>query len=227
MGHEGAGRRAAIERLKHGGLDLKKAPIIQKRPYRANHPAPPPKEFANFGVDRQIRISLPEPGRLILKSGVHEAGPGLRVRLLFAERERPQRLGKDLPRRDPNGYLTGSRPKDNSRHADPVSKVEEVQLRKGHVAEDLLAKVELQAPSPVFQMSEGRLSMAPPREQTPGQTHGGSIALLREFTGGFRTLEGFSRLLGIRTPVESIGIGFDPEGPEAIQFLPSMSQELR
>src|SRR6266568_3879561 len=92
---EGPRRRTAVDRLEHRRLYFQVPLGIEERPDSLHDPGPQPEHLADLRMHRQIRIAL---ARAQLRIGqlpmLHAA------RVLFAEREGPQRLGEERESRD-------------------------------------------------------------------------------------------------------------------------------
>jgi hypothetical protein len=123
---EGAGQRASVDRLQHRGLDLEKPAFVEEAPDRRDHPGTGREHVPDLRRDGQVHVPLPVPGLPVAQPGVDAALAGFGVHLLLPQRQRPDRLGKQLVGVHPIGRLPRSCPEYRSLDADPVADVDQV-----------------------------------------------------------------------------------------------------
>ncbi len=151
--------RAAVERLEDRRLDFEVPARVEVGADRRDHPGPRHEHGADIRMHREIGIPL-----AVALLRVAEAGMPDDVavdRLFLAQRERPERLGQQLDRLDPDGRLTRPCPEDRPCDADYVAEVEagEQVIR---ITQRVFAEVELDLATLIGEMRECGLAMSAP-----------------------------------------------------------------
>ena len=162
-GLEGAGHRAARERLHHRRLDLEEAPLGEEAAHEVHHPGAGAEGLARLLVHDEIEVAPTVP-RLPVGEPVELFGKG-------AERLREQPQIAHAQRQ-----LPGPGAERDPVRADEVSDVPAAEVPVRTVREVVPPQVELKAPRTVLEMGEARLSHHPPGHHPAGD----AVAARRE-----------------------------------------------
>src|SRR6185437_4138920 len=148
---EGRGGRAAVEWLQYRRFHLEIATAIQEPADVAHHPRARPEHRPRLGVRREIRVPLSGA-----EFGIRELAVPDALRVLFAQRERPERFGEERQLLDAERDLAGLGREERAGHADDVAQVEQLD-EVVTLTQEVRLEVELDLAGRVLEMRERRL----------------------------------------------------------------------
>ena len=158
MGDEGPRRRAAVQRLHHGGFHFDEAARFQLPPQRGDNARAPNEDVAHGGIGDQIQIAL-----AIANLHVLQAVP------LFGHGE--QGLGQEFDLFDVDAELAGAGAEQVAFDADDVADIEHFEKLEIALADGVFLDVKLQALTVLLEMREAGLSHVADRHHAAGNPH--------------------------------------------------------
>src|SRR5256885_5439345 len=179
--------RAAVQRLQHWGFDLEVAARVEEPAHIAHHARAQAEDLPHLGVYREVGVALAGP-----QLGVRQLAVPHPARVLFAERQRPQRLRQQRQPLDPHGDLPRLGAEQGPLHPDHVPQVEQLHDLILLGAEGVDLEVDLDPAAGVLQMPEGRLAHRAQQHEPPRQPVHRRVALaesLERRAGGAGALE--------------------------------------
>ena len=153
MGDERSRERTALNRLQHRTLDLEVVVGLQVVTDRAQHLEADVEDVPRLLVDHEVDVALTRAQLDVVE------------RLVLVGR-RTQRLAQQRERLHADGDLAAPRPHDHTRHADPVTTVEVVEVMVRLVADRAGVDKQLDVAGAVLQYGERQLAL-PTNELQP------------------------------------------------------------
>src|SRR5437588_1334584 len=154
MRREWTRQRAAVQRLKHRGLDLDKALGIEEPAQGRDHACAGNEQLPGLLVGDQVELAMTKAGFDVLQA----------VMLL---RRGAQGLGEDGVRRHPQRELAALGRERHSVDTDQVAQIESQQPLEALLSELVDACLELDPPRAVHEVKERHPALAAPRAQPP------------------------------------------------------------
>ena len=210
-------RRPAVERLQHRRLHLEVSEVVHRAADRRRHLGARGEVPAHVRVHREIGVALPGP---LFTVGETRVTHGLPVHdLLFAERQRTQRLRQHRHRVHAHRHLTRPRAKERAVHADHIAQIEVGEPSEDLLSQLVLAEVDLDPPRVITQVREDRLAVPAPGHDASRHLHHGS----RLGAFGQERRDGTAAV----RPVEPVGERFDTRGHQGLEILtPRLHHEV-
>ena len=205
VGHEGLGRRAAVNRLQDRRLDLQEALRVQIGAQRAHDGRPGAKDVAYWRVRQQIDVTPPE-ARLLVAHAVPLVGHGL------------QRLAQKLDGAGLHAELARLGDEEAAGRAHEVAEVHQPlpDLIVVGVGETVLARHDLDRAGAVFQIGEAHLAHDTQSFDAPGDRHHGIGPVIARSRSGPARVKGAGLGNGVAA-VDTSRIRLDAQFLEARQ----------
>ena len=205
---ERARQRSAVERLQDGRLDLEEAVVVERAADRGDDPGARGEELARLLVGDEVELAA-----AVARLDVLEA-----VELL---RRRAQGLREQRPVLDAQGQLAAARHEGDAVDADEVAQVEAEQGLHRLGAEDVGARLQLDAPAAVDEVQERHLALA----AAGGEAAGDAVARLGLRTG-LQAVVGRADVRDRLDPRVRVRERLDAVRAQAIELLPPDGEQL-
>jgi hypothetical protein len=208
VGRERARQRAAVERLEDRRLDLEEAVVVERAADRGDDPGARGEELAGLLVGDEVELAA-----AVARLDVLQA-----VELL---RRRPQGLREQRPVLDAQRQLAAARHEGDAVDADEVAEVQAEERLHRLGAEDVGARLQLDAPAAVDEVQERHPALAAAR----GETAGDAMARLGLLTG----LQARVGRADVRDRLDArVGVRerLDPVRAQALELLPPDGEQL-
>ena len=206
--HERTRQRAAVDRLQDRRLDLDEALVVEETSDCGDDLGARDEDLARLRVGHQVQLAVPE------------AGLGVREAVVLLGR-RAQRLRQQCPFADRDGQLAAARLEDRAVGPDQVAEVHREQPLERLVAQDVAARLQLDAPRAVIQVQERHLALAAASVQATGHAHA-HVRLLTVLEARVGRL----RVRDRRHARERVRERVDPRLPQCFELATADGEEL-
>ena len=208
VGRERSGECAPIERLEDRCLHFEEAPLVEVSPDRRDRPGPDLEHAPRLFVGDQVQLAPAVAGLDVLES----------VELVGRW---PERLGQHLPLRCLEREFPPSGRDRPAGYPDEVAEVDQVEHLESLSGQPIGAREYLDRPALVPKVEEYDLAVTPLSGHPPGD----GVELIG-LGPGVEPGVGIDHGPDFLATGEFVGEGVGAGGPEALQFLPALGQEV-